>query len=196
MRRLLLVRQASTRATRTACFGAEDPLDARGRAAAAALKGRLPNRGEALASPCLSAFQTASLAGFAPVRIEPALADCDYGRWTGRPLADVERDDPDGVAAWLSDPDAAPHGGESLRGLLTRVAAWLDSEVERDGLVVAVVPAFVVKAAVVHALDAPATALWRLDVTPAAVTELHGRAGRWTVAHVNHGVEDAGAVGQ
>jgi broad specificity phosphatase PhoE len=188
VRRLVLVRHASTRATRDACFGTQDGLDARGRAAAAALQGRLPKASEALASPCPSASETASLAGYAPVRIEPALADCDYGAWSGRALADVERDDPAGVASWLTEPDAAPHGGESLRALLARVASWLDREADRDGLVVAAVPASVVKAAVVHALGAPAAAFWRLDVAPAAVTELHGRAGRWTVTRVNDAV--------
>jgi broad specificity phosphatase PhoE len=188
MRRLLLVRNASTLAMRRAVFAPEDPLDARGREAAAALRGALPSVDRALAAPLLSAFQTASLAGLAPVVTEPALADCDYGRWSGLALADVQRDEPDGVAAWLSDPDGAPHGGESVRALLARVAAWLEDQVTLCGPLVAVVPGSVVKAAVAVALDAPPSAFWRLDVAPAAITELHGRDGRWTVTRVNHRV--------
>jgi broad specificity phosphatase PhoE len=185
MRRLLLVRAASTRATRRACFGAEDALDARGREAAASLRGSLPSADEVLAGPFLAAFQTASVAGCSPVKIEVALADCDYGRWSGRPLEEVQAQDPEGVHAWLSDPDAAPHGGETLRDLLARVAEWLKTQADRPGTVVAVAPGSVVKAAVVAALDAPPSAFWRVDITPAAVTELHGHSGRWTVTRVN-----------
>ncbi|MEA2289971.1 MAG: hypothetical protein QOD55_1968, partial [Solirubrobacteraceae bacterium] len=167
MRRVVLVRHASTRAARRACFAPEDALDARGRREAAALKGGLPAADEALAGPCLAAFQTMSLAGFAPVRVEPALADCDYGRWTGRALDEVQREEPDAVAAWLTDPDGTPHGGESVRALLERIAAWLDGRSAPSGTVVAVAPGAVVRAAVVHALDAPASAFWRIDVAPA-----------------------------
>jgi broad specificity phosphatase PhoE len=191
MRRLVLVRAASTRATRSACFGAEDALDARGREAAASLRGKLPSADEVLAGPFLAAFQTASVAGYAPVKIEVALAECDYGRWSGRPLEEVQAEDPDGVDAWLSDPDAAPHGGETLRDLLARVAEWLEGQTDRPGTVVAVAPGSVIKAAVVAALDAPVSAFWRVDVTPAAVTELHGHAGRWTLARVNDRADPA-----
>ncbi|MEA2383007.1 MAG: hypothetical protein QOH72_2978 [Solirubrobacteraceae bacterium] len=188
MRRLILVRHAGTRAVRSACFAPEDALDAQGRRAAAALREVLPRADEALAGPCLAAFQTTSLAGFAPVRIEPALADCDYGRWSGRPLGDVERDEPDAVAEWLTNPDATPHGGESVRDLLARIAAWLDTQSSRSGTVIAVTPGAVVRAAVVGALAAPASAFWRIDVAPAGVTELHCRDGRWTVTKVNERV--------
>ena len=52
----------------------------------------------------------------------------------------------------MTDPDAAPHGGESLTALLARVAAWLDEQAALDGTAVAVTHGGVVKAAVVHAL--------------------------------------------
>jgi broad specificity phosphatase PhoE len=195
MRRLILVRHASTRALRRACFAPEDALDARGRREAEALRGTLPARAEALASPCLAAFQTASLAGFAPVRIEPALAETDYGRWSGRALDDVQRDDPDAVAAWLTDPDAAPHGGETVRALLGRVAAWLKAQEACEGTAVAVAPASVVRAAVVAALDAPAPAFWRIDVSPAGVTELHVAPGRVLVTRVNDRLAARGGAG-
>jgi broad specificity phosphatase PhoE len=185
MRRVLLVCQASTRATRRACFGDDNPLDARGRGEAEALRAVLVAGGETLVSPCLAAFQTASLAGRAPLVTVPALGNCDYGRWSGRALADVEREEPKAIAAWLTDPDAAPHGGESVRALLARVATWIDGQAQRIGTVVAVAPGAVVRAAVVTALDAPAAAFWRIDVAPAAVTELHARDGRWTVTRVN-----------
>jgi broad specificity phosphatase PhoE len=185
MRRVVLVRHASTGGVRRARFGADDPIDARGRREATALRGELPDAAEALAAPGLSSFQTASLAGCRPVRIEQALADCDYGRWTGLAFDDVARDEPDAARAWLSEPQTAPHGGESIASLLARIAAWLDDQRHRDGTVVAVAAAAVVRAAVVHALGAPAAAFWRIDIAPASMTELHARDGRWTVTRVN-----------
>ena len=185
MQRLLLVRHASTRALRRACFAPEAPLDEQGRAQAAALRPELRRDARFLVAPCLAAFQTASLAGCAPLVVEQALADCDYGRWAGRALDDVRRDEPDAVDRWLTDPDAVTHGGESMRALVARVGAWLDDEAAHEGRVVAVAAGAVVRAAVVRALGAPAEALWRVDVAPASVTELHARDGRWTVARVN-----------
>jgi len=72
-----------------------------------------------------------------------------------------------------------------LADMLARVAGWLDEQSALDGRAIAVTHAGVVKAAVVHALSAPAAAFWRLDATPLAVTELHAHDGRWTVARVN-----------
>ena len=69
MRRLLLVRHASTAAVRAAAFGADEPLDERGRAAAAELPARLP-RGELLVSPLRRARETA----FGEFRVVPELA--------------------------------------------------------------------------------------------------------------------------
>lgn len=183
MRRLVLIRHASTDAVRRTAFPVDEPLDSDGRAAAAALAGRL-GRGEALCSPALRARETAAAAALAAI-VEPLIGECDFGSWAGRTLAEVHAEDPDGAAAWMTDPEACPHGGESLRALLARVGGWLDRQAGLDGRGIAVTHAGVVKAAVVHALGAPAAAFWRVDVTPLALTELHAHDGRWTVARVN-----------
>jgi broad specificity phosphatase PhoE len=183
MRRLLLVRHASTDAVRAAAFGADEPLDASGAAAAARL--RLPRAGEVLISPARRARETAACAGLAVSAVEPALAECDFGRWAGLPLRAVAESEPDAVRAWMTDPAAAPHGGESLLAVLGRVAAWLDEQAGQPGTAIAVTHAGVVKAAVVGALAAPPAAFWRIDVAPLSVTELHAHDGRWTVARVN-----------
>jgi broad specificity phosphatase PhoE len=65
------------------------------------------------------------------------------------------------------------------------VGAWLDAQAGQAGRAIAVTHAGVVKAAVVHALGAPAAAFWRVDVAPLAVTELHAHDGRWTLTRVN-----------
>ncbi|MFJ5227784.1 histidine phosphatase family protein [Streptomyces sp. NPDC088400] len=126
------------------------------------------------------------------------LAPCAMGRWQGRTLDDVAAAEPESVAAWLSDPAAAPHGGESLLALHTRVGHWLDSlSSELDSLsaeknsaeksthstrrVVAVAEPDIIRAAAVHALGATPQAFWRIDVRPLTVTELSGRDGRWNL---------------
>jgi len=183
VRRLLLIRHAPTDAVRRAAFPVDEPLDAAGRVAAAGLAGRL-GRGEALCSPSLRARETAVTAAL-DAAIEPALGECDFGAWAGRTLEQVHEADPDGATAWMTDPHARPHGGESLAGLLARVGRWMDAQASRDGRAIAVTHAGVVKAAVVHALGAPGAAFWRVDVAPLGLTELHAHDGRWTVARVN-----------
>lgn len=184
MRRLLLVRHAPTDATRAAAFPRDEPLDDRGRTAAAALAAAVPQRCEVLSSPALRCRQTASSAGLRAAT-EPRLAECDFGRWTGLTLAEVHAADPAGARAWMLEPDAAPHGGEPLAAFAARVAAWLDEQADRDGAAAAITHGGVVKAALVRALGAPLQAFWRLDAAPLAVTELHAHDGRWTVARVN-----------
>lgn len=186
MRRLLLIRHATTQAVRRAAFPVDEPLDGAGRTAAAALAGRL-GRGEAICSPALRARETAAAAGL-DAAVEPALCECDFGAWGGRSLADVHAAEPDAVRGWMSDPEACPHGGESLAALLARVAGWMEAQATTDGRTIAVTHGGVVRAAVVHALAAPATSAWRIDVAPLSVTELHARDGRWTVTRVNAAV--------
>ena len=181
MRRLLLVRHASTEAVRSAAFGSDEPLDARGREAAARL--RLPRVDEVLVSPALRARETAACAGLEASGDAPA--ECDFGRWAGLSLREVAEREPDAVREWMTDPDAAPHGGESLTQLLARVSGWLAGQAVLDGTAVAITHGGVIKACVVVALAAPATAFWQVDVAPLSLTELHAHDTRWTVTRVN-----------
>jgi broad specificity phosphatase PhoE len=185
VRRLLLVRHAPTAATRAAAFPADEPVDARGLAAAALLAEALPVGCEALRGPALRCAQTASAAGLRGVSVQPALAECDFGAWAGRALTDINAEDPVAAGAWMADPDACPHGGESLRVFAARVAGWLDGQAGLDGRAVAITHGGVVKAALVHALGAPLDAFWRIDAAPLAITELHAHDGRWNVARMN-----------
>ncbi|MER6394802.1 histidine phosphatase family protein [Kitasatospora sp. NPDC001603] len=111
----------------------------------------------------------------------PHLADLDVGAWRGRSLDEVAATDPAALAAWMSDPAAAPHGGASVAALVTRVGGWLDGRAGDAGRVLVVAEPAVVRAAVVHALGLPPAVFWRLDVRPLSVTELSGRAGRWNL---------------
>jgi broad specificity phosphatase PhoE len=186
VRRLLLVRHAATPATRTFAFPGDEALDERGRADAAALAHALPaDPGEVMCSPAQRCRQTAAAAGLADPLIDARLAEGDFGTWAGRTLEDVHTEDIDAATAWMTDPDAAPHGGESLSAFSARVAGWLDEQAEHDGRAVAITHGGVVKAAVVHALGAPVMSFWRVDVAPLSVTTLHAHQGRWTVVRTN-----------
>jgi broad specificity phosphatase PhoE len=185
VRRLLLVRHAPTASTRATVFPADEPLDERGLTAAARLRAALPPCRDAISSPALRCRQTAEAAGWEQPRLDTALAECDFGAWRGRSLAEVSESEPDAARAWMLDPDACPHGGETLTAFAARVARWLDRERAQDGRAVAITHGGVVKAALVHALGAPLAAFWRIDVLPLAVTELHAHDGRWTVTRVN-----------
>ena len=192
MRRLLLVRHAATPATRSAAFATDEELDERGLSDAAALLGVLPKGWDAMSSPALRCTQTAAAAGFPHPVLDPDLAECDFGDWGGRTLAEIHGAQPEEATAWMNDADAAPHGGESLTAFAERVGGWLERQAKQHGRAVAITHGGVVKAALVHALGAPVEAFWRVDVAPLAITELHAHAGRWTVTRVNCAVASPG----
>lgn len=184
MQRLTLIRHATTVAVRAAAFPLDEPLDAAGRDAAAALRGAA--RAEsAFCGPSQRARDTAVLLGLEECVVDEALDECDFGRWRGRTLEAVHADDPAGVEAWMGDPVAAPHGGESLVALTERVGTWLAARAEEDGSTVAVTSGGVVRAAVVAALGVDPGVAWRIDVRPLHATTLHAHDGRWTVQRVN-----------
>jgi broad specificity phosphatase PhoE len=94
------------------------------------------------------------------------LRECDFGEWSGRALIDLVTEGPSAVESWLYDPYAAPHGGESLAKLITRVGAVLDDHPWPDGRTVAVVTPLVARAAAIHALGAPPEVIFRVDIGP------------------------------
>lgn len=174
--RLTLISHAMTDAMTAARFPADEPLNDAGRRQVGGM-GFTATQVTALAGPEQRCQQTAELLGLNPA-IEPLLADLDCGRWCGQPLAAL---DPADAGAWLGDPGSAPHGGESVDELIQRVAGWLASLTASPSRVVAVTHPAVVRAAVLVALDAPPKSFWRIDVGPASRTELHFRAGMWTL---------------
>jgi hypothetical protein len=57
-----------------------------------------------------------------------------------------------GIVAWLTDPGAAPHGGESSASLIDRIGRWMVERTD-DGHTVAVTHPAVIRSAVVHSLE-------------------------------------------
>ncbi|MET9386668.1 histidine phosphatase family protein [Streptomyces sp. NPDC002928] len=117
----------------------------------------------AVRGPSTRCARTAAALGLEAVP-EPALRDFDYGQWSGRTVADVAASDPDGYSAWFTDPDSAPHGGESVRQLCLRTAHWLSHLPPDAHRGLAIVESSVIRAALVHALSAPVRAFWHLDM--------------------------------
>ncbi|MFC0051197.1 histidine phosphatase family protein [Streptomyces actinomycinicus] len=132
---------------------------------------RSPSAGSALTAAALGLEAT----------VEPALRDIDYGTWRGRTAAGIAAADPHGYSAWLTDPDAAPHGGETVHQLCRRTAHWLRTLPVDSGRVLAVADPAVVQALLVHALSAPVRLFGRLRLPPLFVVCLTGCDGDWTV---------------
>jgi broad specificity phosphatase PhoE len=176
----MLISPAMNAALREARFDDGCPLDPSGLRVATAAAGTLKSPDRAWASPTVRCRETAAALGL-DIEEAPGPAGLDVGRWRGAALTEVSADEPEAVARWLTDPESAPHGGESVRALCDRVARWLDTAARDGGRTVAVVEPDVVRAVVVRVLGAPESAFWRVDVPPLTATEFSGRGGRWNV---------------
>jgi broad specificity phosphatase PhoE len=157
--RLLVVAHAATPATSALVFG--EPGELLG-GEIRQLSGRV---GCWVSGPEAACMATAAGLGGTAEPI-PDLRGCDFGAWTGSALVDVASCDPTGLDAWLRDPHAAPHGGESLAELITRVGHVLDDHQWPDDRSVAVVTSLVARALLVHALGAPPEVIFRVDIGP------------------------------
>jgi len=134
-------------------------------------------------SPSVRCRETGDALGLAPLA-QPALRDCDMGRWMGRTLQEVAVREPQAVHAWLSDPRSSPHGGESLLAFIQRIGGWLDTRPvgEEDDWMVAVAEPAVMRAALCYVLKAPPHAYWNIDAHPLSLVSLSGRAGEWSLS--------------
>ena len=182
--RVVLLGHAATTATRTAAFPGDEPLEPAGYVRATALAGTLPRTERAYRAPSQRCAATAEAVGLSAVAA-PELAGCDFGRWTGRTWDSVFAEEPEAARQWLTDPSANPHGGESLLAVRERVGRWLDEVAERDrAALIAVCDPTVIRAAVVHAIDARPRSMWRIDIAPLAQVTLTGEPGRWSLRSV------------
>jgi broad specificity phosphatase PhoE len=175
--RVTLICHGATAATRMAAFPLDEPLEARAVEHATALRDAVPHAPRILTSPALRARQTAEALGL-QAETQTALRECDYGRWAGHKLKELQAAEPEAVALWLGDIAAAPHGGEALSRVMQRVSAWLDEAMAGDEDIVAITHSTVIRAAIVQVLAAPLTSFWRIDVDPLSMIELSGRAER------------------
>jgi broad specificity phosphatase PhoE len=182
-----LVAHAATRAMRRGAFPDDDPLDARGLADAAALRAcwTPPADARAFSSPARCARQTAEALGLCAAP-EAGLADLDYGGWRGAALAALARTAQPALHAWLTDPRARPHGGESFVAARRRVGGWLEG-LPAGGPVVAVTHPALVRAALAHALGVAPDAPFGAEVAPLTVTVLARSARGWRTRDASDG---------
>ncbi len=171
--RLVLLAHGATRGTRELLFG--DRTELRDPAGVDPLSGRVASWSCAPEPACV---ETARALGGEP-EVLAELAGLDVGGWTGRRLDEVAADDPEALQAWLSDPHAAPHGGESLADLVKRAGAFCDRHPWTPGRNVAVVTPLVARALVVHALEVGPGVLFRIDLAPLGRVELSRYGHRW-----------------
>jgi broad specificity phosphatase PhoE len=178
--RITLICHATTRALRAATFGGDDPLDDAGKARAQQAAGRIGKVDHCWTSPALRARETASALGLAAT-VDDRLRDCDFGRWTGLRFQQLLLREPRKLVRWVRDPGTAPHGGESIPQVLERVAAWIRERGRDPGHTVAITHATVIRAAIVHVIQAQLPSFWRIDVLPLSQTELRTNGRRWVL---------------
>ncbi|MEJ2509318.1 MAG: alpha-ribazole phosphatase family protein [Gammaproteobacteria bacterium] len=109
------------------------------------------------------------------VEADPRWMEIGFGQWEGKTAAELQKDDPDVLYRFWTDPLAnRPPGAESLEAFRDRVvAAWeevVSRQPERHVLVVA--HAGVIRMVLRHVLDMPLDRLFRIQVANAGLTRI------------------------
>jgi ribonuclease H / adenosylcobalamin/alpha-ribazole phosphatase len=179
----LLLRHGETEHTVRKLFsgsgGVDPPLAPSGTAQAAAAAAALTERGitAVVSSPMRRTRETAEIVAAAiglPVREIDELRECAFGEWEGHTFAEVRERWPDELAAWLSSPSVTPPGGESFDAVGRRVRRARDMVLARhpEGTVLLVSHVTPIKTLVRVSLGAPAASLYRMELSPASLTEI------------------------
>jgi broad specificity phosphatase PhoE len=176
--RITFISHASTAAVCEATFPLDEAIGPREFARLQATGWTPPRARKIYVAPEQRTRQTAEAFGL-DVLISEELRDLDYNFWRGKSLDEVQEIDPEGIGLWLTDPDASPHGGESIMKLLGRIEGWLGQQ--EPGHTLAITHPAVIRAAVVIALDAPAYSFWRIEIPPASLTDLRWNGRSWTL---------------
>lgn len=166
--RLTLICHARTVAQKLARFPTDEPVENLA-VPSDAFRARLAVTRRLVCAPELRTQQTAAWFGV-DAQIDQALRDCDWGRWHGQSIKDLQANENQALQAWLADPEAAPHGGESVRQLTQRVAKWLGTIAATPGHVVAVTHPFVMRAALMQVLQG--AVFNAIDIEPLAMIDL------------------------
>jgi probable phosphoglycerate mutase len=109
-----------------------------------------------------------------PLEVDDGLRETDFGDWEGYTFAEVKKKWPNELDAWLASTAVAPPYGESFDDTATRVRQARDRILSRYGGQTVVVVSHVtpIKTLLRMALDAPATALFRIHLDLACVSEV------------------------
>ncbi len=98
--------------------------------------------------------------------------EAGFGAWEGLTYAELERSHREQLRSWQGSMDVAPPGGESLRDVIDRVRRAQQRVLASHSgkTVVVVTHATPVRVVLQQALDAGPAAMWRLRITPGALT--------------------------
>lgn len=189
---VVLVRHGETPMTLTKAYSGSSvpgpPLTAAGRVMAAQAAdlvfriGRsvlddLPHPSSLVASPMVRTQETAAAVGRRlglPVVVDPAFAECDFGRWEGLTASQIEEGWPGDLRRWHEDASFRAPGGESIEDVGARVTAGLDALLAQgaDRTVVVVSHSVSIRAAIGATLGAPSSVWAQVRVAPASVSIL------------------------
>jgi ribonuclease H / adenosylcobalamin/alpha-ribazole phosphatase len=162
--------------------GGEDPaLSEIGQGQAAAAAQYLLKRGgidAIVSSPMTRTKQTAGVVAEAlglDVKVEKGWVECSFGDWDGHTFAEVQEKWPDALNAWLESTTVAPPGGESFDACARRARSARDGVLAAyPGKTVLVVTHVTpIKLMVRSVLQAPMNSLFRMELAPATLTEIH-----------------------
>ena len=167
--RLTLMCHARTVAQKLARFPTDEPLEMDWQSARGTRCGQFKRTPRVLCGPELRTRQTAELFD-RDVEVVDALRDCNFGRWSGVQIDDLQKSEPEILQAWLDDPHSAPHGGESVAQVGQRVAAWLKTLEATPGHLLAITHPFIIRAALAQVLQG--AAFNQIDVEPLSAIEL------------------------
>jgi broad specificity phosphatase PhoE len=176
--RITLISHAATLALRHASFPLDEAVTEGELEKIAATGWAAPRAQQVCCGPERRTWQTAMALGLQPTETVE-ISEINYGRWGGKQIDEIQASDPAGLAAWLTDVQATPHGGESVAQLIARVGAWLEKRTNA-GHTVAVTHSAVIRGAILCCLQAPLTSFWRLDIAPLSVTDLRFNGRLWT----------------
>ena len=178
--RLTMICNGATAATRKGAFPSDEPLEPRSLTLAKAMRGTLRRADRVWTAPSLRARQTAEALAL-NASVEPLLADQNHEGWAGKSFEDVQAEQPGDIAAWLTDPDAAPHGGESLADVARRASGLMEKLMAEPGHTIALTHASVIRTAILHVLGAPLAASGKIDIEPLSITDFRSDGRRWVL---------------
>ncbi len=177
--RITLLSHAPTVAMRHASFPLDEPLLEGEIEKIASIGWRAPRAQQVWCGPEQRTRQTAAALGLeSSVSID--LGDVNYGAWEGKEIDNIQANDPEGLADWLTNVNVAPHGGESIAQLLARVRRWMECQTSA-GHTVAITHPAVIRAAILCAIQAPPESFWRIEIAPLSITDLRFNGRLWTV---------------
>lgn len=157
----------------------DPPLTDVGQAQAAGAAKRLADCGATavVCSPLLRTRETArhvaDVLGLEVV-VEEGFRETDFGDWEGYTFGEVKQKWPRELAAWLADSSVAPPFGESFDATATRVRQARDRVLAAYGGQTVVVVSHVtpIKTLLRFALEAPPSALYRLHLDLASLSQV------------------------